>query len=90
MNPLGIVFRLITGLTQLIVDELRENQKEEAAANVEVAMGFGLKVFERLTNGEPMEELLNKRARDLMTEEDESEVAADEAVERAKGMFGRK
>jgi hypothetical protein len=90
MNPLVIVFRLVTGLTELIVHELRANQEEAAAANVEVAMGFGLKVFERLTNGEPLDELLNKRARDLMTEEDESEVAADEAVKRAKNMFGRK
>ena len=89
MNPLAIVFRLVTGLTKLIVDELKENNQEEAAANVEVAMGFGLKVFERLNNGEPMDELLNKRARHLMTEEDESEVAADEAVKRAKNMFGR-
>lgn len=89
MNWISLVFNLVKGITELIVAELEERKEDKAAGYVKTAMGFGLKMFERLSNGEDLDELLNKRAKDLMTEEDESEVATDKAVERAKNMFGR-
>ena len=85
----SMVGRLVKGLVGLVVDELEENGEDKAAGYVKTSMGFGLKMFELLSNGEDLEELLNKRAKDLMTEEDESKVATDKAVERAKNMFGR-
>ena len=89
MNWMALVFRLVTGLTKLIVEELEQHNETKAAGYVQTSMAFGLKLFEKLSNGEDLEELLNKRAKDLMTEENESEVSTEKAVERAKGMFGR-
>jgi len=82
--------RLIRGLGKLVVEELEANKERKAAGYVKVSLGFATKMFERLTNGEPMEELLNKRAKDLMSNKNESQVSTKKAVARAKAIFGRK
>jgi hypothetical protein len=84
-----MVFRLVKGIVELITSALEERKQDKAAGYLRVASAFGLKMFERLQSGEDLDDLLNKRAKDLMTEEEESEVAADEAVKRAKKMFGQ-